>query len=390
MINDQAVSKGEDAFYHPELDVLRFCAFLLVYLFHALPRGLSTYLHFGIGRFAAAGLLGFVHGGAYGVDLFFALSSYLITELLLREYRSRGSIDHRAFYARRILRIWPLYFVALFVIPPIMHVVDPGKVLEKAWLVCFVFFVGNWACAWWGFPNSTIGSLWSVSVEEQFYIVWPLVMSRWIRYVRVIAVGLIICAFIARAWLIALNASYAGIWCNTFARMDPIAAGALLAACLNGKVPCFRPAVRVSLVGGGLLLLTLVGTYCSSDGKSFIAYPAASIASLLMIVGVLAPMRSSKPVRMVRILVYLGRISYGLYVFHSTAIDLTFVPSSSSTRWVLNLTSSFGLTVLLAAASYRWLESPFLRLKGRFSHVRSGPLPEEPAPTLAEAAVAIR
>src|SRR6266699_1803055 len=118
------VPKSGGVFYHPEIDVLRFGAFFLVYLWHALPLTPATYLHLGFGRLLTRVLVGFIHGGAYGVDLFFALSSYLITELLLREYRSRGSINIRAFYARRILRIWPLYFVALFLGPVILHAID--------------------------------------------------------------------------------------------------------------------------------------------------------------------------------------------------------------------------------------------------------------------------
>src|SRR4051812_24548209 len=90
-------NQAPGAWYHPELDILRFGAFFLVFVFHAVGRGSWS---------------GFRTGG-YGVDLFFVLSSYLITEILLREQRTLGKFDIRAFYARRILRIWPLYFVFL-------------------------------------------------------------------------------------------------------------------------------------------------------------------------------------------------------------------------------------------------------------------------------------
>src|SRR3954463_14084740 len=99
------------AFYRPELDALRFFAFFAVFVHHTLPHDPTKY--------AAQHLPGFLAvvagAGAFGVDLFFLLSAYLITSLLLRERRQTGKIAVRAFYLRRILRIWPLYFFALLV-----------------------------------------------------------------------------------------------------------------------------------------------------------------------------------------------------------------------------------------------------------------------------------
>ncbi len=101
------------------------------------------------------------------VDLFFALSSYLITELLIREHRPTGTLNIRAFYARRVLRIWPLYFFALFLAAPS---------LPREYLAGFALLSGNWMCALAGFPASPFALLWSVSIEEQFYLAWPWVV----------------------------------------------------------------------------------------------------------------------------------------------------------------------------------------------------------------------
>src|SRR5215213_1703384 len=110
--------------YRPELDVLRFVAFLAVFMHHALPRDASLYIREGLSPTTTEWLLNAKEAGAFGVDLFFALSSYLITELLLREYASRGAFNISAFYVRRALRIWPLYFTFLaatiIVIPTIL------------------------------------------------------------------------------------------------------------------------------------------------------------------------------------------------------------------------------------------------------------------------------
>ena len=119
------------SFYRPELDVLRFFAFLGVFLFH-FNHPLEFYVAHGIPRSIAVAATSLIEGGVFGVDLFFALSAYLITELLLREKDLRGSLDVKGFYLRRILRIWPLYFfyIGLALIP----VFNPNHVFT--WRVC--------------------------------------------------------------------------------------------------------------------------------------------------------------------------------------------------------------------------------------------------------------
>jgi len=116
MFPEKRMQSCGESLYHPEIDVLRFGAFFQVYIFHGLQFFQApAFQKLGLPRGLAAVVVGLVHGGQYGVDLFFALSAYLITDLLLREHDRRKTIDIRAFYIRRILRIWPLYFLALFV-----------------------------------------------------------------------------------------------------------------------------------------------------------------------------------------------------------------------------------------------------------------------------------
>ena len=102
-------------FYHPELDRLRFVAFFAVFVHHFFPQSHSNYA--AIGSLGAKVLANCVEAGGLGVDLFFCLSSFLITTLLLREFEERGRIDVRAFWIRRILRIWPLYY-CFIALPP--------------------------------------------------------------------------------------------------------------------------------------------------------------------------------------------------------------------------------------------------------------------------------
>jgi peptidoglycan/LPS O-acetylase OafA/YrhL len=144
-------------FYLPELDSLRFFAFFSVFCHH-LARELGIFA-----------IIPYI--GIFGVDLFFTLSAYLITELLIREKEQFGILDVQAFYVRRILRIWPLYFAFLSV-SFIFLTIYPIIQTPPAYLAFFAIFLGNFALGGWSNPPANslaINTLWSVSVEEQFY-----------------------------------------------------------------------------------------------------------------------------------------------------------------------------------------------------------------------------
>ena len=164
-------------FYHPELDVLRFFAFLMVFLHHAFPHDPRFWTTLGVPSFLAHIVAGIGATGAFGVSVFFVLSSYLITELLLREKDLMGTLDVRSFYIRRILRIWPLYF-AFLALAVVLQWIVPGQHVTLRAGLWFSLLAGNWFIVFHGFPSSVIFPLWSVSIEEQFYITWPAIVRR--------------------------------------------------------------------------------------------------------------------------------------------------------------------------------------------------------------------
>lgn len=333
-------------FYRPELDILRFGAFLLVFLNHAFPHSATAY--FGVPSVMASALAAVARAGALGVDLFFTLSAYLITELLLSERRGTGAIDIRAFYIRRILRIWPLYYFALLLMVPAISML-PGEHMPRAYLLAFGLFGGNWACAAWGYPLSSFALLWSVSIEEQFYLTWPWLLRLSERRLPLIACGMLAVATGTRVILVLRDVQHPGIWCNTLARLDPIAGGALLACFLHGTLPGLSGHARMLWIGAGTMLLVGAGAAGGNEGwTALVTYPLAALASTAIIFGTLGCR--------VRAGAYLGKISYGLYVFHGAALRL-----SPSPLFALPL------TVAIAALSHRFLESPFLRLKYRFA-----------------------
>ncbi len=375
-------------FYHPELDVLRFLAFLAVFLHHALPRDAALYTSSGIPAVLSGWLVTAKEAGAYGVDLFFVLSAYLITELLFREHANRGSFSISAFYARRALRIWPLYFtflaITVFVVPGIL----PDDGFGTLYIVSFALFFGNWVCAANGLPFSVASPLWSISVEEQFYIFWPPLMRlAGINRVKQLAIGLLLLALATRVVLAASAVEHPAVWCNTVARLDSIALGALLAAVLSGRIPRINSFVRLLLGAVGVLLFLLVGKYLGQDGpSSVLTYLATASASVMLLIAVLRKDAQFLLQRPFSWLVYLGRISYGLYVFHLLGLALiakvVVVNLGITLSFESRVLLSFGLTVLLAAVSYRWLEQPFLRLKKRYS-----PLPAREVPDVSEGIV---
>jgi peptidoglycan/LPS O-acetylase OafA/YrhL len=368
-----------ERFYRPELDALRFFAFLGVFIFHAAPRSMDFYNAAGYPHWLSSLLISIFGAGAYGVDLFFALSAYLITNLLLRERAATGALDLRGFYVRRILRIWPLY-LAFVAFAAIFAALVPGQHLPMRYVVGYSLLAGNWIYAFYGLPASFATPLWTVSIEEQFYLAWPLALRKAsVRAMAIISVGILVVANAWRVWLAISAAPVERIEYNTFTRLDPIAFGILIAL-FGHKLPSFTRLQRVALLGGGVatwvavFAFTVTGQHLTvTTWQMAVGHPFTAVASVAVLLSVLGSQNSflRNPT-----LLYLGKISYGLYVLHEFAHYCAMRLVAASTPFMVLAQSVVGLalTVVLAAASYRWLESPFLRLKERFAHVQSRPV----------------
>lgn len=358
-------------FYRPELDSLRFFAFFGVFLSHTFWYSVPDLAARHVPVPIAEALVAVARHGSYGVDLFFALSAYLITELLLRERETTGHLSFSQFYARRALRIWPLYFMLVLV----FWRFDPYGGLSLKYVLPMLLFAGNWAFFYFGWPSSAAVPLWSISVEEQFYLLWPPAvawLSRW--GIILAAIGLILCANIARALEYAWGTAADRLWCNTFAHLDAIAVGILIAVWLNGRSPTLSISQRVALLALGFLPILIVdGTRSIFDpitlGTVLFVRPWAMVCcgtTLLAFIG--EPLRS-KPIQ------YLGKISYGLYAYHVACVALvgkvivaTHRGFAVAASWYL---AGFLLTVAVSAVSYTLWEKPFLLLKERFTVVAS-------------------
>jgi peptidoglycan/LPS O-acetylase OafA/YrhL len=348
-------------FYRPELDCLRFFAFLGVFVHHTIPKDPSFFKAHGL----PVMLSNFSYAGAFGVDLFFCLSAYLITELLLREKEQTGHLNVTAFYIRRILRIWPLYFFFVSLAYGMTYF-DTSQVFTGRQLLMFLLLAGNWASAV-TYLNSVVAPLWSVSVEEQFYLLWPLAVSKASRrQILTICVALIVVAFVWRSLVQQLAAHpHDLIWNGTFSYLDALSYGIIL-----GVVENRRPLSTWTRFGLAALGLSAWFAAASFRTRGDVMLALAAIGSALLL-------RATVGLRVrSRVLIKLGTVSYGLYVYHELFVLLLsrIVPKPSALGFIAWWFSCLGCTVVAALASYRWLESPFLRLKKRFTIVKSKPV----------------
>lgn len=378
-----SVPHAASRFYRPELDVVRFIAFLLVFLHHAMPvpPDLATA--------ARAGRLAYLHytcrwAAGLGLSLFFTLSAYLICELLRRERDATGTVRVREFYMRRILRIWPLYFAGLG-IGLVIALVHGGAQDVVEWTGWAAVLLGNWYIVLHGFPITPMAPLWSISVEEQFYLIAPCAvkfLNRWA--LAALSIALIL---VANGWVFYLGRQavpQSALWANSFIQFQDFAAGILLCLLLRSRSPKFSVWQRVALVAAWAICwsyavsgldMTYAGTTGPGSLKLMAAYGLTTLGCCFLLLAFLGIDGKALP----GWAVYLGRISYGLYVFHLLGLDIVLAILPHHTRFqaiVMPIKGAIalGITVLFASLSYRFFETPFLRIKKRHEVIESRPV----------------
>lgn len=382
-------SQTRQRFYHPELDAIRIFLFVGVWSYHALPREESYYIARHVPVALASLISGVIRAGMCSLDVFFILSAFLITELLLREKELRGQADLKRFYIRRLLRIWPLYFFVIG-LAGLISIFDRSQPLSSLYAIAFFFFAGNWIVVLNGYPAaSMIGPLWSVSFEEQFYLLWPLVLCKARKAVVYAIVGaLLATGTFVRLTLLLRHVPFGSLWYNTFVRLDSIACGIVLAFALHRQpLPRIGRLGRIALLAFALFVWFVVGRYCGLHDQvppvtgGLIGFPLMSLSGVLIFIAILGGGQDGLSFFTRPTLVYLGKISYGLYAFHILALRCAyylFTHYRGPFHMTLSSAAALSLTLAMAAASFRWLESPFLRLKQRkFTYVPSGPVIDE-------------
>ncbi len=345
-----------------ELDGLRGVACLLVLAYHIKPHA--------------------VPGGWAAVDLFFVLSGYLITAIILKGAGGKRFLTN--FYIRRGLRIWPIYYLTAFVLilaSPLLP--RPSDFTGLPFLLTYTQNIQRyWSNA---APEFTpyLSHTWSLAVEEQFYVLWPpLVCLVGRRGVIPLAVGLAV---------LSVGARVSGYhWWLLLARGDGLALGAILAAILperggmGGRLTLVRPVLGVAGVAAFVYIAALTAAGGMSTvgtprwpGPTILAFNVLACAVVGLVVcnqgaALLRPLRG-------RVLVWLGTLSYGLYLYHYVMLLL----ADDLARWLglggrpfWREALTIAVIIGLAALSWRFVERPLLALKDRFAYAESSrPVP---------------
>lgn len=351
--------------YRRWLDGLRGLAILLVLAFH----------------------LGFVPGGWLGVDVFFVLSGFLITTLLAEEWQKTGSISLRNFYLRRVLRLMPAFLALLGALGLISFLLSSAEVASALrWEILVAgCYLSNLQYLH-HVSLTALGTTWSLSLEEQFYLIWPLLLlllfrlglSR--RQILLAVCGGIVAAVLLRMGLYSLHRkpgpdkmeNILRLYVSLHTRADTLLVGCLIGLLATGKLlprsPRFVTAMGLGSVVSAVVLTGMVlksgldHSHFYHGGFTLVALMVGCIIVRMLV----APSRIGSVLLESTPLVGAGRISYGLYLFHQPVIYLL-QPRGLGWQHPGNVLIVLGLTIAISLLSYYCIERPCLRIKDRLS-----------------------
>ncbi|MBS1771930.1 MAG: acyltransferase [Bacteroidetes bacterium] len=387
MQKTESVEKSSGV-YFPSLNGVRFVAALGVIMHH-----LEQHKHiFGLKNVYTNSFVGGVFG-RLGIIMFFVLSGFLITYLLLKEKEKTGRISVKHFYIRRMLRIWPLYYLivimGLFLIPYIPFFNVPGRtefIHDHFGIKIFflVFFMPNIIDSIYrATPIPYTDQVWSVGVEEQFYFAWPWLVKYSKNLFKTLSY-IIIGYFVIKFTFEFLYYIYPDNWYfdnanyfMTFFCIDDISLGGLMACALYYKKEkmlkfLFNKYVQI------FTYLSLAVITVKGIAVPHITYEVYAIFFAVMIINLAANPKTIISFEN-KILSYLGKITYGLYLYHYIAIvaaiklGMRYVdPNNLVLSNIAYYGFTFGLCIIMAVISYEFFEKRFLRAKVKFSAIVSG------------------
>ena len=363
--------------FFKNLDALRFLAFLGVYIQHTLPlpeepAQSATFLD----------LIRSVFSFCYlGVPFFFTLSSFLITYRILEEYKKENRMHLIKFYLKRGLRIWPVYFLLLlicFLIIPLIYSLIKTEVPTLPSIWPFLLFWSNFYMISHGvgFIFALI-PLWSISIEEQFYFFWGMVLKFFKKYIYIIiALSFIISVAFCYYYLYNMHQTRTNIKLHSLYAVTDFCTGALIATVCQDKQRIFRflkwlPSPFYTCIYVLLIVFYLLQNYQLIHVDLVITTIINSVCYALILFDQTFNDNRMFNTGFSKSLNYLGKISYGLYIYHELIVSLMvklfhFLPTQSSIN-ILLLQSliTLAITILTAHLSYRYFERYFLSLKDK-------------------------
>ena len=347
----------------PGLDGVRALAVLTVIGFHEGASGLS--------------------GGFLGVDIFFVLSGFLITDLLVARYDRTGRLDLAGFWTRRARRLLPALAVMLVVVTAAVAVIEPGQEASlRAALLAAATYTSNWyqilhhvsyfAAAGQAGAPPPLDHLWSLAIEEQFYLVWPLIVGSVIVRLagRRARVACALTGAAVSALVMAIQYTPGGdpsaVYYGTDTHASALLIGAALALARPLRALAAIPAAHsrrldIGGIAGLVVLAWAAGHFSGSDpvvypvGLLLAAFGAAGLVAAAAGHGVIAALTSWRPLR------WVGVRSYGIYLWHwpVIALGIALVGPEASSAWLWPVET--GVTIALASASWRYIETPIMR-----------------------------
>ena len=344
---------GASRDYVPALDGLRAVSIGMVLVSHLAIYGGAASLVRGAGNAS----------GSAGVTVFFVISGYLITTLLLVEERATGGISLRGFYARRALRIFPAYYTYLAVLVGLTLVGLVPRAPLHDFLSSAVYlrnFIGR---------GHETAHFWSLAVEEHFYLFWPSFLILIPNRHRLRAtLGLIAAVCVWRSVLVLTgNATVGALYVRTDLRVDSILVGCVLALLLvrSGGAPLFRHHARSALLAaaalGGWSMFAFRVPYADAVATTV----SAALIGIVVHHVVTAPEGGASRVLSLGPMRAMGRLSYSLYLWQQLFMGP--VVADAALTGLRRFPLDLALTFAAAAASYFLVEKPFLRLKKRFA-----------------------
>lgn len=311
----------------------------------------------------------------FGVSIFFTLSGFLITYLLLQEKKT-GEINIRNFYIRRILRIWPLYY--LYLVLAIITAVVFDIPYEGTSILFYTFLLANVPLIFGGMLPF-LGHYWSLGVEEQFYSFWPWVVKKSKSILTItcaICAGLIVLKIIIRLIDIkTLNGGSSLLYTTLHVtRFHCMMIGAIAAILYERRHKLFLRLTNnlpVQVASWIVILLVAINKFHLA---SFIDNEIISVVTVFLIIGQIEVNK-----RIVNLNIgffdFIGKISYGIYVIHPLVIfylsKLMFFSNQSVLHYIIVYCCVFGGTILLSYLSYTYFEKRFLDLKDKYTTIRS-------------------
>ena len=372
---------GQKVFFK-NLDALRFVAFLFIFLGHALDTDSNAIRN--------SDVYGWVKNYVYifgktGFSFAFVLSSYINTWVILEERQQAGNFKPWLYYVRRAIRIWPLYFLVLFIgfviLPFVMELMNqPYEEVGNPWY--FILFVGNFFLIEHGWTHSPIISvLWSVSVEEQFYIFWPFLLIIFRKREKWLFALLLVVFAITTIHYFGTDVN---LWFHTLFLLGDIALGALFAFISfhrNWGFDALKNLSRNTIFGIYVVFLFSLLFYNHIFNNQWLPGAANLIIEKLFYAVILSYFifeqnfgeNSFFKFGKLKSITYLGVISYGLFCFHEIGLlvghhflNQTHLQSNIWAFIVLKPTIAFAIILPMSHLSWNYFEKPILGLKRHF------------------------